>query len=185
MKLRLNNKIKLWLKVIFILIVLGIVVKEFSGIIGNFNSDTFSIYASELTLGDIVIILALGVISFFPLTLYDLVLKKNIGIKLKNKKLYKYSWIASSVSSVVGLGGASAIALKSHFYGKHVKDKKVLVKEVSKNVALNLTGFSMVCFIYTIFNIKSLKSVKFNKDSNCFYRNVFTYISYIFNIQIL
>ena len=158
MKLRLNNKMKLWLKIIFILIVLGIVVKEFSGIIGNFNSDTFTMYADELTLGNIAIILALGIISFFPLTLYDVALKKNVGIKLKNKKLYKYSWIASSISSVVGFGGAAAIALKSHFYGKHVKDKKVLVKEVSKNVALNLTGFSMVCFVYTIFNTKSLRS---------------------------
>ncbi|MBB6624190.1 bifunctional lysylphosphatidylglycerol flippase/synthetase MprF [Clostridium gasigenes] len=163
MKLRLNNKMKLWLKIIFILIVLGLVIKEFSGIIRNFNKDTFAIYASELTLGHIAIILTLGIIAFFPLTLYDLALKKNIGIKLKNKKLYKYSWIASSVSSVVGLGGASAIALKSNFYGKYVKDKKALVKAVLKNVALNLTGFSVVCFIYTIFNIKSLKPLNLVK----------------------
>ncbi|MBU3107739.1 bifunctional lysylphosphatidylglycerol flippase/synthetase MprF [Clostridium gasigenes] len=163
MKLRLNNKIKLWLKVIFILIVLGIVVKEFSGIIGSFNSNTFSMYASELTFWDIVIVLALGLISFVPLTFYDLVLKKKIKIKLKSKKLYKYSWIASSVSSMVGFGGASAIALKSHFYGKHVKDKNVLVKEISKNVALNLTGFSMVCFVYTIFNVQSLKQLNLIK----------------------
>ena len=37
-------------------------------------------------------------------------------INLDNKKLYKYSWIASSVSSIVGFGGSSAIALKSHFW---------------------------------------------------------------------
>lgn len=163
MTFKMNNKMKLVLKVSFILIVLGIVIKEFSGIISDFNSDTFSMYADKLTLGNIAIIIALGITSFFPLTLYDLVLKKKVLIKLKSRKLYKYSWIASSISSIVGFGGTSAIALKNNFYGKHVKDKNLLIKEISKNVALNLTGFSMVCFIYTIFNTRSLRDINMIK----------------------
>lgn len=163
MKFKLNSKIKLVAKVIFIVVVLGIVVKEFSGIITDWNSDAFTMYADRLTLGNISIIVALGIISFFPLTLYDLLLKKKVSIKLKNKKLYKYSWIASSISSIVGFGGTSAIALKSSFYGKYVKDKNLLLKEISKNVALNLTGFSMVCFVYTIFNTKSLRDLNIIK----------------------
>lgn len=163
MMFKINSKIKLVVKITFILVVLGIVAKEFSSIIGDFSSDKFSMYADKLTLGNIAIIITLGIISFFPLTLYDLVLKKKVSIKLPNKKLYKYSWIASSVSSIVGFGGASAIALKNSFYGKHVKDKKKLFKEVSKNVALNLTGFSMVCFIYTIFNTRELRELNIIK----------------------
>lgn len=163
MKANIKSKIKSILKMIFIVLILGIVIKEFSGIIRDFDGKTFIMYADKLTFGNISIVLALGIISFFPLTLYDLVLKKNASIKLKNKKLYKYSWIASSVSSLVGFGGTSAIALKSHFYGKYVKDKTILLKEVSKIVALNLTGFSMVCFIYTLFNSKSLKELNIIK----------------------
>ncbi|MEG1312593.1 MAG: bifunctional lysylphosphatidylglycerol flippase/synthetase MprF [Romboutsia sp.] len=154
-----KEKIIMYLKIAFIIIILAIVFREFKNIIKDFNMDTFVTYADKLSIENIAVIIALGIISFLPLTFYDFVLKKRIGINLNNKKLYKYSWIASSVSSIVGFGGTSAIALKGHFYKDYVKDNKLLVKEVSKIVALNLTGFSMVCFIYTILNFSEFKQL--------------------------
>lgn len=145
-----KDKLILGLKILFVVIILGITAKEPANIIKGFNVETFYTYADQLTLGNIIIIVSLGIISYIPLTFYDFIIKKRVGINLDNKKLYKYSWIASSVSSIVGFGGSSAIALKSHFYNPYVKDKKILAKEVSKVVALNLTGFSMTCFIYLI-----------------------------------
>ncbi|GAA0093168.1 bifunctional lysylphosphatidylglycerol flippase/synthetase MprF [Paraclostridium bifermentans] len=145
-----KNRLILGLKILFVVIILGITAKESANIISGFNIETFYTYADQLTLGNILIIISLGIISYIPLTFYDFIIKKRVGINLDNKKLYKYSWIASSVSSIVGFGGSSAIALKSHFYNPYVKDKKHLAKEVSKVVALNLTGFSMTCFIYLI-----------------------------------
>ncbi|MGL5749026.1 MAG: bifunctional lysylphosphatidylglycerol flippase/synthetase MprF, partial [Paraclostridium sp.] len=99
----------------------------------------------------------LGIISYIPLSFYDFILKRRVSIQLNNKKLYKFSWISSSISSVAGMGGSTAIALKSHFYGKFVKDKKLMVKEISKIVALNLTGFSIVSLIYTITSFDTFK----------------------------
>lgn len=149
------------LKIIFVLLILTIVSKEFSNIISEFDINTFNMYAEQLSIKNIIIILILGIISYMPLSFYDFILKKRASIDLDNKKLYKFSWIASSISSIVGFGGTSSIALKSHFYGQYVKDKKLLVSQVSKIVALNLTGFSMACFIYLIMMKFSLGKMSF------------------------
>ena len=151
------------MKIAFIILILTIVAKEFRNIVTDFNIDTFKMYADKLSIVNIAIIVTLGIISYIPLSFYDFILKKRVGIDLDNKKLYKFSWIASSMSSIVGFGGSSAIALKSHFYNPYVKDNKVLVKEISKIVALNLTGFSMACFIYLImakFNLGQMSITK-------------------------
>ncbi|MEF9990887.1 MAG: bifunctional lysylphosphatidylglycerol flippase/synthetase MprF [Romboutsia sp.] len=164
MNIKLNKqKIITISKIVFVVLILAMVANEFKNIVKDFNLNTFNMYADKLSIGNIAIIMILGIISYIPLSFYDFVLKKRVGIDLDNKKLYKFSWIASSVSSIVGFGGSSAIALKSHFYNPYVKDKKLLVKETSKIVALNLTGFSMACFIYLViskFNIGQMSITK-------------------------
>lgn len=134
-----------------------LVIKEFTNIIFSFDKEKFQLYSDKLTMMNLVIIMFLGIISYIPLSFYDFILKKRAGINLNNWKLYKFSWIASSIASVAGFGGSTAIALKSNFYGKYVRDKKLLIKEISKIVTLNLTGFSMVSFIYIITNCTSLR----------------------------
>lgn len=157
------NKHKLfkWLKIIFALAIFIVVIKEFKNVFESFNMDVFKRYADKLTVSNMLIIVLLGIISYLPLSLYDFILKKRVGIKLNNLKLYKYSWIASSIASIAGFGGSTAIALKTNFYKDHVKDTKLLVKEISKIVALNLTGFSMVCFVYVITNFAEIKLNQF------------------------
>lgn len=144
-------------KFIFALIIFLIVLKESISMIVSFDINKFNLYADKLSISNLGIIIGLGIISYLPLSLYDFVLKKRVNINLNNKKLYKFSWIASSVASIAGLGGSTAIALKNHFYKKHVKDQKLLIKEVSKIVALNLTGFSMVSFVYILTNFGDIK----------------------------
>lgn len=157
------NKHKLfkWLKIIFALAIFIVVIKEFKNVFESFNMDVFKRYADKLTVSNMLIIALLGIISYLPLSLYDFILKKRVGIKLNNLKLYKYSWIASSIASIAGFGGSTAIALKTNFYKDHVKDTKLLVKEISKIVALNLSGFSMVCFVYVMTNFTNIKLNQF------------------------
>lgn len=145
------------LKYTIALLIFIVVIKELANVIYSFNMDTFVRYADNLSLLNIAIIIFLGMASYLPLSLYDFVLKKRVNIKLSNRKLYKFSLIASSIASVAGFGGSTAIALKTNFYGNYVKDKKLLVKEVSKIVALNLSGFSIVSFIYAITSFDALR----------------------------
>lgn len=161
MLVRVENKIKLWTKIILMLAIFTIILFQFSKILSDFDMHTFYIYRDKLTFIRLIIIACLGVISYLPLSLYDFIIKDTCKIALDNKSLYKSSWIASSVSSIVGFGGAAAIALKSYFYSPYIKDKASLVKEVSKMVLLNFTGFSTICFIYSISNIKNLNKIEF------------------------
>lgn len=161
MLVRGENKIKLWTKIILMLAIFTIILFQFSKILSDFDMHTFYIYRDKLTFIRLIIIACLGVISYLPLSLYDFIIKDTCKIALDNKSLYKSSWIASSVSSIVGFGGAAAIALKSYFYSPYIKDKASLVKEVSKMVLLNFTGFSTICFIYSISNIKNLNRIEF------------------------
>ncbi|MEG2983155.1 MAG: bifunctional lysylphosphatidylglycerol flippase/synthetase MprF [Peptostreptococcaceae bacterium] len=156
-----KHKLLKWIKIVFALAIFIIVMKEFSNVFASFDMDIFKRYADKLTISNMLIIAALGMISYLPLSFYDFILKKRVGIKLSNIKLYKYSLIASSIASIAGFGGSTAIALKTNFYKDHVKDTKLLVKEITKIVALNLTGFSMVCFVYVITNFSNLRVDKF------------------------
>ncbi|SFJ03678.1 phosphatidylglycerol lysyltransferase [Terrisporobacter glycolicus] len=155
--IKIKQKLKKSIKYIFILFIFTIIIKEFINVLRSFDKNLFNLYANELTLIKIMVILFMGIIAFVPLSLYDLVLKNRVGINLDNKKIYKYSWIASSISNIAGMGGSTAIYFKNNFYGEHVKDKKLLVKETSKFVALNLTGFSIVSLIYAITSFNNLK----------------------------
>lgn len=161
MLVRVENKIKLWTKIILMIAIFTIIIFQFSKILSDFDMHTFYTYRDKLTLIRLIIIAFLGVISYLPLSLYDFIIKDTCKIALDNKSLYKSSWIASSVSSIVGFGGTAAIALKSYFYSPYIKDKASLVKEVSKMVLLNFTGFSTICFIYSISNIKNLNKIEF------------------------
>ncbi len=152
-----KDKIKKTCKIVFALFIFFIVVKESIGVVSSFDIKTFKTYADKLTIMNICIIILLGIISYLPLSMYDFVLKKRVGIDLDNKKLFKFSWIASSIASVAGFGGSTAIGLKNNFYKDHVKDNKLLIKEISKIVALNFTGFSIVCFGYVLNNFSDLK----------------------------
>ena len=88
-------------------------------------------------------------------------------MNISNKKLYKFSWIISSISSIAGFGGSTAIFLKSNLYKEYIEDKDLLLKESSRIAALNFTGFSMVCLVYAILNIG--QKFKFNLSNVIIY----------------
>lgn len=159
MKLKIGDKLKLFFKIAFVSVVILFIVREFTSVFRNFNTEYFFMYRNKLDFLNLLIIAALGIISYIPLSFYDFILKKKVGIRLKNSKLYKYSWIASSIASLLGFGGATSLAFKQYFYGDYVDDKKKLLKEIGKIVALNLTGLSIVCCTYMGIQIYSWNSL--------------------------
>lgn len=155
LNIKISEKLKLFFKIAFVSVVILFIVREFTSVFKNFNSEYFFMYKNKLDFLNLLIIAALGIISYIPLSFYDFILKRKVGIRLKNRKLYKYSWIASSIASLLGFGGATSLAFKQYFYGDYVEDKKKLLKEIGKIVALNLTGLSIVCCTYMGIQINS------------------------------
>ncbi|AYE35384.1 lysylphosphatidylglycerol synthase domain-containing protein [Clostridium septicum] len=151
MKKIINNLAVRIIQILVMAIILVVVTKELYRIFIDMNIQLFYKYSDKLTVVNIFIIVLLGIISYIPLSFYDLVIRKKVGIALDTKKVYKYSWIASSVANIVGFGGSAAIVLKRYFYKDYVDDEKKLIKETSKVVGLNLSGFSLLCLIYSIY----------------------------------
>lgn len=160
MLVKLEDNTKVWFKIILMSGVFILILFQFKKIFSDFDIHTFYIYKDKLSFISLTIIGILGLLSYLPLSLYDFIIKDTCNISLDNKSLYKSSWIASSISSIVGFGGTAAIALKSHFYSPYIKDKTALVKEVSKVVLLNFTGFSAICFIYSILVIEDFNKIQ-------------------------
>ncbi|EOR27158.1 hypothetical protein A500_05941 [Clostridium sartagoforme AAU1] len=163
MLIKVESKLKVWLKMILIFVIFTIILIQFRKLFSDFDIHTFYLYRDKLSFVRLIIITILGLISYLPLSLYDFIIKDTCKISLDNRSLYKSSWIASSISSIVGFGGTAAIAIKSYLYSPYIKDKASLVKEVSKVVLLNFTGFSIICLVYSILDIPSLKNIELVK----------------------
>lgn len=163
MKIKLNKKVKLFLKLSFITVILVLVVFGFKNMFKEFNIKYFNMYRDRLHFLQLFLIGVAGIVAYMPLSFYDFILKKNVGIDINNKKLYKYSWIASSIASLLGFGGATSLAFKQYFYGNHVKDKKKLLKEIGKIIFLNLSGLSILCIVYVFLEFKDLKNLGVTK----------------------
>lgn len=158
MKKKLNKKIVQMIQIPIIVVILFFALRELYNIFVDIDVNLFNMYSDKLTVTNIMIIIVLGIISYLPLAFYDLIIKKKVQINLSTRKVYKYSWIASSISNLVGFGGSSAIFLKNHFYKKYVDDSSKLIKETSKVVGLNLSGFSLVCLIYSLWSLVNGRS---------------------------
>lgn len=148
-----NKKFFSILQVIFVVIIVFLALRELFKIVLSMDKNLFLMYSNKLTFTNLFIILILGIISYLPLSFYDLIINKSLDINLPKRRIYKYSWISSSISNIVGFAGITAIFIKNYFYKNYIKDSKKLYKEVTKIVGLNLSGFSLVCLIYSFWNL--------------------------------
>lgn len=153
MKNKNNKKFFSILQIIFVVIILFLALRELFKIVLRMDKNLFITYSNNLTFTNLFIILILGIISYLPLSFYDLIINKSLDINLPPKNIYKYSWISSSISNIVGFAGITAIFLKNYFYKNYIKDSNKLYKEVTKVVGLNLSGFSLVCLIYSFWTL--------------------------------
>ena len=155
--MKLNKNILKVVQSIVIIAAFFLAAKELYSIFVDIDVSLFNKYADKLTITNIVIIGLLGILSYIPLSFYDLITRKSIPIDLPVGEVYKYSWIASSISNLVGFGGSMAIVIKNYFYKDYVKDQPKLLKQNVKVVGLNLSGFSLICGIYSIWCLFTIK----------------------------
>lgn len=158
MNIKFDKKILKILKIIFAIVILSLAFRELFKVFIGIDKNLFIEYSNKLTFTNLFIVLVLGIISYLPLSLYDLIIANVLDINLSKKRIYKYSWISSSVSNIIGFAGVTSIFFKNHFYKNYIKDSSKLFKEVTKVVGLNLSGFSLVCLIYSLWNILSNKN---------------------------
>ena len=110
--MKINKKLFKIIQSIIIVTIFFLAFKELYKIFVDIDINLFKKYADRLTVPNLLIIALLGIVSYMPLSFYDLITRKSIPIDLPAKKVYKYSWIATSISNIVGFGGSSAIFIK-------------------------------------------------------------------------
>ncbi|MFR4766022.1 MAG: hypothetical protein ACLUAF_08715 [Paraclostridium sordellii] len=71
-----KHKLLKWIKIVFALAIFIIVMKEFKNVFASFDMTILKRYADKLTISNLLIIAALGMISYLPLSFYDFILKR-------------------------------------------------------------------------------------------------------------
>ena len=94
--MKLNKKVLKIVQNIIIVVIFFMALRELYKIFIDIDINLFNKYAHRLTLINILIIAVLGVISYMPLSFYDLVIRKRVPIDMSRRQLYKYSWIMCS-----------------------------------------------------------------------------------------
>lgn len=103
-------------------------------------------------------IIILGVLSVGILSLYDIMLKQSLKLKLPILKVLSISYIINTFNSVLGFGGLIGAGLRVYSYRNEAQDKKVLIKSVSLLLVSMLSGLSLLCvlIVFHVFKADTL-----------------------------
>lgn len=160
-----------FLKAIIGISVLLIILYVLRQEVRNFNfSKSLDILRQEPN-SRIIIMFFMGLIAVSSTTLYDFISCRELGIKIKNKDLFRLSWIANSTNNFVGAGGIAGGSLRTALYKKEgIETKKAI--NISLIIWLTtLTGLSSLIWL----NIKYITLLD-NK--------IYMFLSIIFSLYI-
>ena len=87
--MKINKKLFKIIQSIIIVTIFFLAFKELYKIFVDIDINLFKKYADRLTAPNLLIIALLGIVSYMPLSFYDLITRKSIPIDLPAKKVYK------------------------------------------------------------------------------------------------
>ncbi len=83
LNIKISDKLKLFFKIAFVSVVILFIVREFTSVFKNFNSEYFFMYRNKLDFLNLLIIAALGIISYIPLSFLRFYFKEKSRDKIK------------------------------------------------------------------------------------------------------
>ncbi|WP_379946740.1 bifunctional lysylphosphatidylglycerol flippase/synthetase MprF [Enterococcus devriesei] len=142
------------LKMIFLISVIVIVIFELSNVAKTISIDQLSTIFSRISVGNILLMALIGLISIIPMIGYDFTLNQILEQKPKKLFVFETSWLINTLNNIVGFGGFVSAGLRSEFYGKKTSGKKVL-QALSKILVFTMSGLSiyaLISFFLVIFD---------------------------------
>lgn len=139
------------LKILFPLLLFGLAIYEIQNMIRDIDMNIFQTEVKLLKLWELVIILIVSFIALMPMFLYDVILIKILGIKMKVIDLTRNSLIINTLSNLIGFGGLIGVMLRSYFYSKYNVDSKKLLKHIATVTLYYMAGISFLVWIAVIF----------------------------------
>lgn len=147
------KRYSLLLKIIFFGIVLFFVANQVTHIAHGMSWETVWQTISQQNRWALVGMILVGLVGVLPMLLYDLVtiivLEAEGRAKMRRKEWFVAAWTTNTINNLAGFGGVVGASLRSNFYGKGLKKKKVLAT-VSKVALFMLAGLSLLALITAV-----------------------------------
>lgn len=112
-------------KTLFLIAVAVIVLGELLSLSKTISIDQLKELFAQLALWRVALMAVIGLLCVLPVVLYDIVLNRLLGDKPDRRYLLETSWIINTMNNLIGFGGFISIGLRSEFYGKGKKAKKL------------------------------------------------------------
>ena len=93
---------------------------------------------------DLTMLMILGIYAVFILTLYDVILIKQLKINMPVIKVLKISYIINALNAVIGFGGLIGAGLRHVVYREHYENEKTLIKGISLLLLSMISGMSLL-----------------------------------------
>ncbi|CAM4104072.1 lysylphosphatidylglycerol synthase domain-containing protein [Lederbergia lenta] len=132
---------------LLLLILAGV---EIQKAISGMNKELLRDVVSQIPNWQIVLIFIISICAITPMFLYDAMLVKLLGIKVRAMRLVKQSFIVNTFSNLVGFGGIAGLILRNYFYAKHDLNKRVLLKNIASVTIFSLTGISLLASVFLL-----------------------------------
>jgi phosphatidylglycerol lysyltransferase len=148
-----KGKLFTLVKFLFPFLLLIVAFFELKKFIGNLDIGLLQTEIAQLRLGTLLLILITLFTAVLPMLLYDVMLLKILGLKVRKKEVIEQALIANTYSNLFGFGGLIGVMLRTYFYHKFEDDKRRLVGGIAAVSFFYMTGMSllaiMVAFGYT------------------------------------
>jgi len=150
-----KEKLFLFLKIVFPMILLVLAGYEIKKFTGNINVQLLRHEMSQLHFTKMLLIFLITFTAIFPMFFYDVFLAKILGFKVPLKELVKKSFITNTFSNLIGFGGLVGATLRTYFYHEAEPNKKILVKKIASVSLFYLTGISFLSWIVLVGYLRS------------------------------
>lgn len=145
-----KGKLYTLIKFLFPALLLFIAFFELKKFIVNLDTDLLQTEIAQLRLGTLLLILITLFAAVLPMLLYDVMLFKVLGLKIRKKEVIGQALIVNTYSNLFGFGGLIGAMLRTYFYHKFEGDKRRLVGGIAAVSLYYMTGMSLLAIIVTL-----------------------------------
>ncbi|MEH7181169.1 lysylphosphatidylglycerol synthase domain-containing protein [Neobacillus vireti] len=139
-----------FVKFIFPLLLLIIVILELKKFIGNLDVGLLQNEIGQLQFSALLLIFSVMFAAVLPMLFYDFMLIKILGLRARTKTVIKQALIVNTYSNLFGFGGLIGAMLRTYFYHKLENDKRRLVGGIAVITFFYMTGMALLALLVVV-----------------------------------
>ncbi|CAM3775480.1 lysylphosphatidylglycerol synthase domain-containing protein [Mesobacillus zeae] len=142
-KERLLKSIKIFLP-LALLIIASVEIHQFAA---GIHVSVLKKELNEFSYPELATVFLLTCGAIVPMFFYDAILLQLLRADITLGRLLRISFIANSFSNLIGFGGFAGAMLRTYFYGRYERDKRVLLRTIASVSLFYLTGISLLSWM--------------------------------------